>query len=331
MSKSLCHLFITLVFGITLLTGCVTVPPESGPESQPETWSAQRYYSEARQTQISGNYSSALAQLAELKRRYPDSAYAKLAVLESSYALYKIADYPAAIQAADQFIAQQPDTDPADYAWYLKGMAHLNLAGQNSTNSAAFDAKNSRAAYQSFAQLAHNFPDSQYRTEALQQLQPLRTQLAEHELDITHALLQQGSQKGARERAAYLVNNYPGTTAADAALVILESGKNNINPAELGHEAWLLQQNPSHFTLQIAGTSDKQWLDKLIAQQPQIIWFQRLRQGRQWYAMFYGHYDSAAEAEAAMPVIKSTLAIEEAWVQPFSTIQKSLHSADADH
>lgn len=335
MSKPLCRSLITLLFGITLLTGCVTVPPQpdATPASQPDIWSAQRYYDEARQAQANGDFSSALTQLAELQQRYPDSAYTKLVALESSYAHYKIADYPAAIQAADQFIAQQPNASAADYAWYLKGMAHLNLAGQNNTNSTTFDSDNSRTAYQSLLHLAQEFPNSPYRTEALQQLQPLRTQLAEHELDITYALLQQGNQQGARDRAAYLLKSYPETTAANTAQLILQSGNaNTIHPEGLQHEKWLMQQNPNHFTLQIAGSRDKQWLDKLVAQHTQqIVWFQRLWQGEPWYTVLYGHYNSAAEAEAAMPAVKSTLTVNEAWVQPFSTIQQRLHDTDANH
>ena len=312
-----------LLFSASLLAGCITLPPVT-PE---KSWSAQHYYDSARQAQANSDYDEALKQLADLKQRHPESPYAKLVTIESSYAHYQNRDYLAAIHSADQHIAEQPSANSLDYAWYLKGMAHLKLTHQNGL----FDANNSRAAYQSFATLAQTFPTSQYRNEALQQLQPLRLQLADHELDTIHALLQQGDQPEARKRAAYLAKNYPDTAAANAAIAILQSGSNGHTTSQQ-YKTWLLQQPADHYTLQIAGTDDKQRLESLIARAPeQLIWFQHPAQGRLWYTLLYGHYSSAIEAEAAIPTLKSLLAIDEAWAQPFATVQKNLHDADDSH
>lgn len=313
-----------LLFNIALLAGCVTVPPEA----ESVTWPAERYYTEARQAQADNNYSGALKSLAALKEHHPNSEHAKLVPYESAYAHYQLKEYLAAIQSADQYIAQQPGNDGLDYAWYIKGMAHLKLADQNS-QTPPFDADNNRAAYQSFVQLAQRFPESRYRTEALQQLQPLRTRLADHELDTIHTLLQRGEQQGAHERAAYLIESYPDSSAATAARTILQSSDNSTVSQQ--NESWLLQQAPDHFTLQIAGTSNRERRDQLVAQAPeQIVWFQRTQQGRPWYTLLYGHYSSAAEAKAAMPALKSALRIEEAWVQPLSDIQEQLRSTAGD-
>ena len=319
------HLYrlASLFLSAVLLSGCITVPFTP----LPEPWSAEHYYDAARQAQASGDYSDALKQLADLKQRHPENPYARLVAIESSYAHYQSGNYLAAIHSADQHIAEQPDTSSLDYAWYLKGIAHLKLTHQNGH----FDANNSRAAYQSFATLAQTFPASQYRNEALQPLQPLRLQLADHELETIQALLQQGNQSGARERAAYLAKNYPDTAAANAALIILHSDNHNKTVSQQ-HTTWLLQQAPDHYTLQMAGTSDQERLETLIARAPeQLIWFQRPAQRRLWYTLLYGHYGSAAEAEAAIPALKALFAIDEAWVQPFAALQKNLLNADDGH
>lgn len=338
MKKRTPHLLAALLFGTALLTGCVAVPPAAPP--QPEAWPAQRYYDEARQAQASGNYSAALEQLAELKSRYPDSPYAALVPLEIAYARYKTGDHNLAIEAADQFIAQQPNAASLDYAWYLKGLAHLKLAAQGDENSSGFDSGNSRAAYQNFAQLVKGFPESQYQPEARQQLEQLRNQLAEHELDIARTLLQQGNQQAALERANYLASNYPGTAAASAALAMLQGAPaadniaSTISNSERRHEEWLLQRPPEHFTIQIAGTSRRAWLDEFVARhqlQGQIVWFRRQDQGREWYTILYGDYDNQAKAEAEIPELKSRLAIDDAWVRQFEPIQNTLRNAAASH
>lgn len=332
MKNSRFNLLPLWLLGVALLTGCVSVPPTQPAATE---WSAQRYYTEARQAQTSGDYSAALTHLTELKRRYPESPYAALAPMETAFAHYQRGEHPFALQAVDQFISQQPQPAGLDYAWYLKGLIQTKLATPPESNDGVTEIipELGRDAYRSFAHLAKHFPDSQYRPEALQQIEQLRNQLTSHEFKIVQTLLQQGDQQDALERANYLIKNYPDTRAASETQNLIQDVSPVANSA-IHSETWLLQQNPSHYTIQIVGTGSKPWLNGFIAKhqlQEKIAYYRSESRGEAWYTLLYGIYANQDEATAAMSELKARLKLDDAWLRQLEVIQNTIRSVETGH
>ena len=118
MSRSLA-LFVAL-----LLSGCGLLPKQGADDSK--NWSAQKFYSEAKNELNEGNYSAAIKLFEQLEAKYPYGRYAQQAQLEVAYAHYKDGEQASAIAAADRFIKLHPNHVNVDYAYYLKGLANFN-------------------------------------------------------------------------------------------------------------------------------------------------------------------------------------------------------------
>jgi outer membrane protein assembly factor BamD len=107
-----------------LLSGCGLLPKQNADDSK--NWSAQKYYSEAKNELTEGNYSAAIKLFEQLEARYPYGRYAQQAQLEVAYAHYKDGEQAATIASADRFIKLHPNHVNVDYAYYLKGLANFN-------------------------------------------------------------------------------------------------------------------------------------------------------------------------------------------------------------
>jgi outer membrane protein assembly factor BamD len=331
---------LTTAIIIVTAMGCSTVP------KQAEIWPAERYYNEARQAQSSGDFQTAIKYFSELEVRYPLSPHTQLAPLEIAYAYYKSKEHKLAIEAADRFVEYHPDHPNVDYALYLKGLTHFDQAHADSDNIIIEYARDS---YQHFSNLTQNFPDSQYRNDSLKRMKHLRNQLAQHELSLAIQQLEAGDIAASKKRAKYVIEHYPKSPAATDALLLTQepihigpktNTTNHISKNEpvisqpitnsIRQEDWLLQQNPDNYTIQIAGTSKIHWLQVFIEKnqlQKEVAYFKRPLNGKEWYSVLYGNFDSRTDASAKAKTLKKRFDIKDVWVRQFNQIHTTILQA----
>ncbi len=352
------RLLITL-FSALLISGCATMP---SPTAQQATWSPELYYSEARKAQASGDHKTAIKYFSELEIHYPFSPHAQLAPIETGYAHYKLKNFDVATREVERFINTYPDHDNIDYAYYLKGLArseqaHIKTGLETGTTKATFNTEHARQAFNSFSTIIQKYPDSQYRDNSMQRLSTLRNQLARHELKAVKTKLRDGDKDGALQLAKYISEQYPKTPAAAEAFEIITNASSTMvfssrsSPAfmtaaesqpikqapsnnEIQYQAWLLQQNPTHFTVQLISTSNQERLETYIKThqlKDKAAYFRHQFNNQDWYSLLYGNYSKRANAETTATQLKKGLSLNKVWIRQFKDIQLSIRQNQSDN
>ncbi len=216
-------LFLTGPLAAALLAGCALLPDKI---DETKGWSAQRLYSEARESMTEGNYQTALEYLDKIQARYPFGRYAQQAQLDTIFVQYRDNEPDAAIAAADRFIKANPRHPYVDYAYYMKGLVNFNRANTlverlAPTDRAKTDTNTARQSYSDFAELVRKFPDSKYAEDASQRMLFLHNSLAAYEVNVADYYLRRGAYVAAVNRAKYVLETYARTPASAQALGIM--------------------------------------------------------------------------------------------------------------
>lgn len=206
-----------------LLAGCSLLPEKI---DETKGWSAQRLYSEAKESMNDGNYQTALGYLDKIQARYPFGRYAQQAQLDTIYVQFKDGEPDAAIAAADRFIKANPRHPYVDYAYYMKGMANFERSNTlierlAPSDRAKTDTATARQAYNDFSELVRKFPNSPYAEDAGQRILFLHNSLAAYEANVADYYFRRGAYVAAVDRAAYVLTNYARTPATENALGIM--------------------------------------------------------------------------------------------------------------
>ena len=216
-------LFLTGPLAAALLAGCALLPDKI---DETKGWSAQRLYSEARESMTEGNYQTALEYLDKIQARYPFGRYAQQAQLDTIFVQYRDNEPDAAIAAADRFIKANPRHPYVDYAYYMKGLVNFNRTNTlverlAPTDRAKTDTNTARQSYNDFAELVRKFPDSKYAEDARQRMLYLHNSLAAYEVNVADYYLRRGAYVAAVNRAKYVLETYARTPASAQALGIM--------------------------------------------------------------------------------------------------------------
>jgi outer membrane protein assembly factor BamD len=224
---------------IVLLAACGILSEKKIDNSQ---WSANKFYTEAKNELSDGNYSSAIKLFEALEARYPYGRFAQQAQLEIAYAYYKDQEQASAIAAADRFIQLYPHHHNIDYAYYIKGLANFNddagilgyitykIINQDMSER---DAKASRESFESFKQLVTRYPDSKYAQDSLQRMAYLVNALARGEIHVARYYMKRKAYVAAIKRAQFVLEEYPQTPATEEALFIMASAYNELGMSDL--------------------------------------------------------------------------------------------------
>ena len=216
-------LFLTGPLAAALLAGCALLPDKI---DETKGWSAQRLYSEARESMTEGNYQTALEYLDKIQARYPFGRYAQQAQIDTIFVQYRDNEPDAAIAAADRFIKANPRHPYVDYAYYMKGLVNFNRTNTlverlAPTDRAKTDTNTARQSYNDFAELVRKFPDSKYAEDASQRMLFLHNSLAAYEVNVADYYLRRGAYVAAVNRAKYVLETYARTPASAQALGIM--------------------------------------------------------------------------------------------------------------
>ncbi|SFR86598.1 Beta-barrel assembly machine subunit BamD [Marinobacter daqiaonensis] len=213
--------FRFLLLAATLALGaCVSAPNEQ--EVQPE----EAYYDKARSAMSSGNFNVAERNLDLLETYYPFGRYAEQAQLDLIYARYQNLDLEGARTAADRFLRLHPQSEHADYALYMRGLASYNLDVGLATRYLGVDPTDrdpgeQRQAFRDFSELLSRYPDSEYAPDARQRMIAIRNRLAELELHAANYYIRRQAYVAANNRARYVVENFPSTPSTEEALILM--------------------------------------------------------------------------------------------------------------
>ncbi|SOD42260.1 outer membrane protein assembly factor BamD [Nitrosovibrio sp. Nv4] len=231
------------LFLVLLLSACGLFPKEV---QDSKSWSASKYYSEAKTELNDGNYQGAIKLFEALEARYPYGRYAQQAQLEIAYAHYKDSEPASAIAAADRFIKLHPNHANVDYAYYLKGLSNFNddlglmgivsekILGQDMSER---DPKASRESFENFRELVSRFPKSKYAPDAVQRMKHLVNVVALNEVQVARYYMKRGGYVAAANRAQYALKEYPQTPATEEALFIMVKAYDALGMTDLRDDA----------------------------------------------------------------------------------------------
>ena len=199
-----------------------------GPEKEVDVtarWSAEKLYRSAKIEMDKENYLTAIERYEILESRYPFGKFATQAQLDVGYAYYKYDELDAAIAAIDRFIKLNPRHEAVDYAFYLKGRVNFSRGGTildkiHKRDKADFDKSILLTSYSDFQLLLRRFPNSKYAADSRQRLIYLRDKLAGADLKIARYYAYRDAWVAASNRAKYIIQSYPGTSAVIPALEI---------------------------------------------------------------------------------------------------------------
>ncbi|NMT65525.1 outer membrane protein assembly factor BamD [Marinobacter orientalis] len=214
------------VVRLLLVTTAALLISACASNEQEEVLPEETYYENARDAMNSGNFNEAELNLDYLETYYPFGRYAEQAQLDLIYARYQNLDLEGARAAADRFLRLNPQSDHADYAIYMRGLASYNLdiglaARYFPIEVAARDPGEQRQAFRDFSELLNRYPSSEYAPDARQRMIAIRNRLAELEIVAARYYISREAYIAANNRASFVVKNYSATPSVEEALIIM--------------------------------------------------------------------------------------------------------------
>jgi outer membrane protein assembly factor BamD len=212
---------IGLLSGCLLIGGCRTrVDREIA--RQP----ADVLYKNARNSLDNNDYEFATRQYEALTARFPFSSQARQARLDLIYLYYRKDDKEAAVDAAEQFIRENPTHARNDYAWYMQGLINYERVPYRferwfGVDSARRPPADAEVAVNAFSNVIRQYPKSVYAHDARRRMIYLRNRLAEYEAGVAEYYIKRGAYLAAAQRAQRLIEAYDGAPAVQNALLVL--------------------------------------------------------------------------------------------------------------
>jgi outer membrane protein assembly factor BamD len=191
--------------------------PQSGPDI---------LYQRARKSLNAQDYDAAIRVYEALAARYPFAEQARQGKLDVLYAYYRRNESESAIDAAEQFIRENPKHPRIDYAWYIKGLVDFERTPNGFERLFGVDLNErppatARRAFASFKTLVEQYPQSEYAHDARRRMIYLRNRLADYELHVARYYLKRGAYVAAAQRAKQAIEQYDGAPATREALGIM--------------------------------------------------------------------------------------------------------------
>ncbi len=360
------HYFALLLFilaGCAAAPATLTSQPPSRDGS-----SDVQLYNDGKAALLAGDYERAAERLETLTLRYPLAGHAQQALLDAATGIRQRSQTNTAVDMAEQFIAKNPTHPHVDYAYYERGLVAFQegistLEAVKPASATPQDSAQARRAFQYFAELLQGFPASRFAKDATQRMLLLRNTMAQHELNMAKYFLEQGDRANAAARAKYILDNYQQSPAIADALAIMtranaaqidktpqtpvlvqSSAPAPVAPAPLSQpaiaatapdrsdtvqrEAWLLAQNPAHYTIQLSSTADESVLLNFIKKNPDLQHKASYFRGSHgMYSLLYGVYPTEDAAKEATRDLPKNMNIAKPWIRGIRGIHESIKKA----
>jgi outer membrane protein assembly factor BamD len=225
---------------LVMLSGCSLLHRHR--EDKLAKQSPDALYKAAHKQMVSYDFKSAIKSYEGLTARYPFTDPARQSRLDLIYVYYKEGERESALDAADQFIRENPTHPRVDYAWYVKGLIdfehppnflekifHADLSQRSPSNA--------RKSFDAFRTVVEQYPKSIYAYDARQRMVFLRNRLADYEVNVAGYYMRRGAYVGAAQRARETIEQYDGAPAVRKALQILVAANDQLALQPLAEQA----------------------------------------------------------------------------------------------
>lgn len=96
-------------------------------------------------------------------------------------------------------------------------------------------------------------------------------------------------------------------------------------------EDWLLDQNPSFYTLQILGVRNERSLlsfvtENKLLQKEDVAYYKTVYKGQDWYPLLYGVYPTVGDARSAVKELPDKIRASTPWIRKMAAIQKTIQA-----
>jgi outer membrane protein assembly factor BamD len=227
---------LALCFALLTLAGCRANRDElqrSGPEI---------IYEQAKRSLNSYDFNTSIRLYEALNARFPFTDQARQARLDLIYAYYRAGESESAIDAADQFIRENPTHPRVDYAWYIKGLVDFERTPNILERLFRVDLTErppttARKAFAAFKTVVEQYPKSEYAHDARRRMIFLRNRLADYEVHVASYYLKRGAYVAAAQRSKGAIEQYDGAPAIRQALEILIESYDRLDLKELAEQS----------------------------------------------------------------------------------------------
>ncbi|MEO9946567.1 MAG: outer membrane protein assembly factor BamD [Paraglaciecola sp.] len=217
---------ILITSTLMMLVACSSVPEDEDIDLVLKNRSAQSLYQEAKEKMILGNFNAATETLKALDSRFPFGPLSHQVQLDLIYGYYKTGRIDEALAAIDRFTRLNPNHSDVDYAFYMRGLANMevdnnlfqDLAGIDRSDR---DPSSSRQAFNDFRRLIEKFPNSKYAADAQKRMLHIKSRLAKYEIAIARYYMRRDAYVAAANRGKYVIEHYPDTQHVREALEIM--------------------------------------------------------------------------------------------------------------
>ena len=204
--------------------------------------SPEEVYGAASTALAEGRYDTAIGYYQALETRYPFANVTRQAQLDRAFAYFKARQPESAIDAAEEFEAENPTHPRVDYCVYLKGLIYFDQAPTFlervfNADLSVRPPRDTLLAYTTFQELLQRFPESEYVPDARQRMIFLRNRLATYENHVANYYIERGAYVAAINRAKFSLEHYPGAPAIQESLIILEEAYSLLGMPDLSADA----------------------------------------------------------------------------------------------
>lgn len=183
--------------------GLATDPPE-------------QLYNQGLANMKAGNVAEASRKFDSIDRQNPFTEWGRKALVMSTFAKYRLAQYDEAVATGNRYLRQYPSSDDSGYVQYLVGLSYSKQVADVTQ-----DQKAARNTIDAMQKVIDNYPKSEYVEDAQAKMRFARDQLAGKEMQVGRYYLERKEYLAAIQRFRNVVENYGRTNQVEEALARL--------------------------------------------------------------------------------------------------------------
>ena len=174
---------------------------------------ASKTYNQGLEKLANGSASEAAKKFTDLGKQYPNSDWARKALLMTTYSQYQAGNFTDAVQSAEQYLKKYPDSPDSDYVLYLQGNSYYSQIPDISRDQDA-----ATRALADFQELVKKYPKSDYVEDSKYKIEVTEDQLAGKEMSIGRFYLNRHNYTAAINRFRNVLQYFQKTRHAPEAL-----------------------------------------------------------------------------------------------------------------
>jgi outer membrane protein assembly factor BamD len=251
---------VALCIALVAISGCRSSRDRALQRQGPEA-----LYKQAQHSLKAYDFNASIKQYEALTARFPFTNEARQARLDLIYAYYRAGESESAIDAADQFIRENPTHPRVDYAWYIKGLTDFERTPNILERFFRVDLTErppttARKSFAAFKTVVEQYPKSDYAHDARKRMIFLRNRLADYEVHVASYYLKRGAYVAAAQRAKGAIEQYDGAPAIQEALQILIEAYDRLGLKALAVQSRQVYEANFHDSVREArAASHKSW------------------------------------------------------------------------